>query len=443
MKISFHGGEGVFRTPFDDKFDLTQIFRGLGEARALDFNGPVDFRAAGLVRRECRDIWHLDRVLALSTDEVPPLMFRGMDAGGNHSFTAATRLTLPGHGLGLADVGTLFRDDEGRRWTLIRVEDDAHVLFVSDDSTLAVCRELGPSRMLRRVASAGEGLRELVLPTDSGSRVDLKRAIRCLERSVWCEQNGSLVRITDDAEGERAEIREVYEIVDPAAVGPALRALRPAGGFLTAPDLAVGEPVATVHNTYEIQNDGTVLTRIRIELREDAPLDWVMGMMYQEKCEQGGGNLRLIPGLRAVPGFEYLAGPFDTSFGPYPAEKLHLTREFWADPDDPPCRQIDLLREYDGTPLAAFAAGYLPLGDGAPAVRAQNIHEAWNIVPSRKTYPTLYGTYDYDVAKSFVRAGRPIDAVCYRKYFRLGADGVSRYEIRCDGEAYRFEDKML
>ena len=240
MKISFHGGEGVFRTPFDDRFDLTQIFRGLGEARALDFNGPVDFRAAGLVRRECRDIWHLDRVLALSTDEVPPLMFRGMDAGGTHSSPAATRLTLPSHSLGLADVGTLFRDDDGRSWTLIRVEDDAHVLFVSDDSTLAVCRELGPSGMLRRGAASGEGLRELVLPPDSGSRVDLKRAIRCLERSVWCGQSapgaGEMVRITDDAEGERAEKRIAKCVKHSISVGMGHAALR-----VGYPDAAEGQ----------------------------------------------------------------------------------------------------------------------------------------------------------------------------------------------------------
>lgn len=118
MDASRNGGDVAFRTPFSAEYDLVQVMSGLSPGDPWR-NNPVDFRLAGLQRRGHADIWHVDRVLAFSTDECAPFLINGEDIGGNHGHPCAVRACVPGHGCTCRDAGTLWQDDAGMSHILL------------------------------------------------------------------------------------------------------------------------------------------------------------------------------------------------------------------------------------------------------------------------------------------------------------------------------------
>ena len=137
MDVSRNGGDVAFRTAFSDEYDLVQVMCGLSSIP--EKNCPVDFRVAALQNKGCGDIWHMDQVLAFSTDECSPMVINGEDIGGNHGHPCALRVTIPGHGKTVRDVGTLWRDEGGMSFTLLRVENADKLLFLS--------KNVGPSKL--------------------------------------------------------------------------------------------------------------------------------------------------------------------------------------------------------------------------------------------------------------------------------------------------------
>ena len=320
MDISFNRDHVVFSTDFDENNRLLQMLQGL---QLPDY--PIDFLCAGLQRRSCRDIWHIDRLLSFATDECATFRLNGMVAGGHHSRALNRRLSF-----------------------------------------------------------------------------------RALKDGQWQPLSG-------DAQGvEAAEIIESYEPSAPE--GP-----------------AKGRALMLVENRYELQNDGTVLFEFRYTPYPGTNLDWCMGIMYQERCDLGGGSLRLIPGLKPFGPFDFTNTPVNTSEGPFFDEAFLLTPELWADPACPPDRQIDLVRGEDGRVKAAFAAGFLPVYDGAPEVRAPQIAEAYTLVPSRKTYPTFFGGYFADYPCT-----HPLHGLAYRKWYAPAEDKPFEYSVTAEGKEYSF-----
>ena len=131
MDVSRNGGEIAFRTHFSDEYDLVQVLCGLSSIP--EKNCPVDFRLAALQNKGCRDIWHMDQVLAFSTDECSPMVLNREDIGGNHGHPCGIRVTVPQHGLKVQDVGTLWQDESGFTFTLLRVDSASTLLFLSEN----------------------------------------------------------------------------------------------------------------------------------------------------------------------------------------------------------------------------------------------------------------------------------------------------------------------
>jgi hypothetical protein len=120
MDIAVNKTYAVFRTPFSETEDLVQSFSGIRGGGVND-QDPVDFFCAGLVRKVCPDIWHADRLLALSTDEAPPQVIAGADMGGNHALECAVAAETAGAVLTASDIGTLWRDEMNLGWTCLRL----------------------------------------------------------------------------------------------------------------------------------------------------------------------------------------------------------------------------------------------------------------------------------------------------------------------------------
>ncbi len=434
MDISISGGDIAIRTAFDDKYDLVQVMRGVRPG-LLNRNEPVDFRLAGLVRKHHRDIWHIDCALAFSTDECSPFVINGEDIGGNHGQPCALLATVPKHGCTCRDIGTAWRDETGLRWTLLRAESPDALLFLSDN--------IGPSETEYAFAShitgglRCEGDERVLVPIAQEPGRQMTRAIRRVRCDVEYEQDGQWRPVTGDLEGvTRARIVEEYEVICPSTVAAALREKRPAGGFTAPQGLDVGKAMALHRMTYRIEPDGCILCDFDHEILMDVRMTWYLGIMYQEKCDLGGGAHRYIPKLRPFVhgGVDYdFSHPWDTTNGPLP-ETFSLTPETWAVPDSPPDRQIDFLRREDGSCPAAFAGGFLPIFDGAPEIRRNNITDAGDLVASRKTYPTFAGGKRNDQPICRMRGA------AYKHYFVPGSGASSLYAVEYDGMVWFFLD---
>ena len=417
MDVSRNGGDVAFRTAFSDEYDLVQVMCGLSSIP--EKNCPVDFRLAALQRKGHPDIWHMDQVLAFSTDECSPMVIHREDIGGNHGHPCALRVMVPNHGRSVRDVGTLWRDESGMTFTLLRVENAEKLLFLSENTGLSKLDYAFANHIAGALTCVDDG--GVLIPQAQQGGVQLTPAIRHIRREAVCLKAGRWLEIGGWVEGcERAEIREEYEIVNPATVARAIRDGRPEGGYTLQPSLAAGEAMFLHRMTYRIENDGTILCDFDHRCLQDVPMSCYLGIMYQEKCDlYGGGLWRYIPKVKAFTAKGHqldFSRPYRTTAATMP-DYVPLSPDTWANPDSPPDRQIDLIRRPDGSDAVAFAAGFLPVYDGAPEIRRDSITDAAMLVKSCKTYPTFAG--GMRDSRSFPQ----LRGIAYKKYFLPEADG--------------------
>ena len=437
MDISRNGGDIAFRTAFSDEYDLVQVMCGLSSIP--EKNCPVDFRLAALQQKGCSDIWHMDQVLAFSTDECSPMVINGEDIGGNHGHPCAIRVYAPGHGKDVRDVGSLWADEGGMHFTLLRAENADALLFLSENSGPSITEYAFAERINGVLTCLENALHpEKILPQRQQNGIQLTPAIRHVQREAVCFKDGRWQEAGGWVEGcERAEIREVYEIINPATVAKAIRDGRPAGGYTVQPSLAAGESMMTHRMTYRIEPDGTILCDFDHELHQPVHMSCYLGIMHQLKCDVfGGGVWRYIPKVRPFTGKGIpvdFTRPYRTAAETLP-NNVPLTPDTWTDPAFPPERQIDFLRRADGHTAVGFASGFLPVQDGAPEIRRGNITDAGTLVKSCKTYPTFAGGY-----RSTGNYPR-LKGVAYKKYFLPVGDDASVYTVPYGEDTYLYLD---
>ena len=55
----------LFRTQFNEQYDLIQKFRGLDYS--VKYNHPIDYMESGLMQRNKWDYWHIDKPFSIKT----------------------------------------------------------------------------------------------------------------------------------------------------------------------------------------------------------------------------------------------------------------------------------------------------------------------------------------------------------------------------------------
>lgn len=439
MDISFNKTYAVFRTPFSETEDLVQAFSGIRGGGVND-QDPVDYFYAALIRKPCKDIWHADQVLALSTDEAPPQVILGQDIGGNHALECAVAVNTSSPELSVRDIGTVWRDERGLQWTCVRVPNQNRGLFVSEN--------LGASEtdyvFAEKISGSLRREEGTLLPVCSQeSRVPMASSIRHLEREVFALRKDQWIRADQGMTGcGQAQIREVYEIINPVSAVRMLRDGRPAKGYSQEQKLAMGDAMLRAELNYVIYSNGTIVTDF--EYRAMQPIRWqgFLGLMYQEKCRPLSGSVkRYIPGLKpfrnAGRSFDF-SRPYDLS-NPFPSS-FPASPEFWTDPDFPPDRQIEQIFFRRSRPCISFAAGILPVDDGEPEIRRNQVEDALRIVSSRKSYLTFCGASAPDECqgkkeRSFSR----VKGSVYRIYYPSDRH-TSLYAIPHGGKLWLYAD---
>lgn len=432
MFLCVYQGFALIRTRFSEKYDLIQKFRGL-DNESIRYNKNVDFMESGLMQRDKWDYWHSDIPLAINSDEGVPAFVNGSFIGGGHGHHGAVLVYAPKHGKTVADVGSLWKDDKQNVFTLLRAENEDYLLFIFDN----VGKNENDYSFILQIENKLVCVEKAVHNEDiypQEQRVDdMRRAIRHKERRAVAFIDGKERSIIGGIDCDYAEIREEYEIINPATVAEALRKARPAGGYVEQPDLAnYGKPMLSCKITYRIENDGTIFTLFDYKKLMNVHFQRFMGIMYQEKLDvYGGGIWRYFP--KAQP-FSTPEGTFNFSNPtpivghPFP-KHMSLTREYWKDNGSPCERAVDYFRDKAGHDRLAFASGFLPLYDGAPEIRNKQVSNVIQLKFTRKHYPTFA---DGDLTN--------VRGIGYKKYFTPLTDGASYYKVTFEGKIYLYVD---
>ena len=410
MFACLYKGVALFVTPFDNKYNLVQKFRGLDKQPCLTANFPVDFMESGLMQKDKWDCWHIDVPFAICTDEATPCFVNGSYIGANHGGESAVKVICTNHQKTFADIGSLWQDQTGTQFTLVRVEDEDCLLFLSQNLGKSLKNYAFKRQIDGELTFVGNGENKNPILAESQVSAELIPTNRYLQKQVYVYVDGVKTKLYGSKQCDYAQIYESYQIINPATVTDDLRAKRPNGGYSSNVNLAdFGSPMITANLTYTINPDGAVITEFDYKSNDLADFNHFMGVMFQEKLDvYGGGIYRYIP--KILP-FETAEGVFDFSKpypilnAPYPKDE-HLCRDKFNDNGSPTERCVDYFRDTNGVDKLGFACGFLPLFDGQPSIRDKSVNEVWHAKKTRKFYPMFC---DVNVTD--------FKGVGYKKYF--------------------------
>lgn len=418
----------LFCTHFNEEFDLVQKLSGATPIKAY-YNTPIDFREAGLKYKSKRDIWHIDVPFAYSTDEAPALMVNSKWLGENHIFPFAVALHIQNHGKTCGDIGSLWEDAEGTKWTLTNVAEEV-LTFVSENigesyTNYAFKTEIA-SKLIHIEGAQNTDYIDCNVESWKTALAPSTRITKC---EITTYKDGKAQPYIHQTECDYAEIHQEYDLVNPVSMVEEIHKSRPH----TSPYYgALGETMVRVSRLYRIENDGTITSEFKFNKNMDVHLMRCMGAMFQEKLNTyGGGLFRYIP--KAIP-FVCKDGTFDFT-KPIPIEqteipkKERLTPKFWEDAKNPPDRIIDYFRNMDGKDVMGFSCGYLPLYDGVPEIRTKQLESTVLFGGTRKAYP-LFMEGDIEECHG----------IAYRKYFEIEKNKTSVYTIPYGDKTYIYVD---
>ncbi len=430
-------------------------------------------------------LWEKDSYYRSSypSDESAPLLINYRYFGGNHS-TSCALVTSSGHGKTISDVGTMWQAQDGKKWVLAQITDSNRIKFVYAEPLPEGSFELlgsingGGSGTLTRLENGAATAETFSYTKQSGSQ--LFPIVKNSQQTVEAyKEDGSVVPVDLSANqslgAEKVVITDSYDITDPTEVAMSLYNNRPANGYSedNLPDYAPGETVVAYKQIITIMADGTVLTEFDHEVKQELKMLTYFGIQYHMRNNLGGGVKRLMPGTKAFTatrstyyhrdsisedtsseyGFDFSVptelylGTQDDGYGNiFNTFNLPYYKAFkntdWADTNVVPNRLIDYMYDAGGNSDIAYAAGFLPIDDGAPAERLKNTTTSFDVDGKAKAYPHFINQSASTANKDKLQAGAKIQGVAYRKFEDADRfDGkASVYSIPYDEQEYYYVD---
>ncbi len=420
-------GIATIITSFNEEYDIVHQFRNM-DGGALCRNNPVEFNNVSIKNKATGQ----GTYIAQASDEASPCQVNNDFIGGNHGQADAILVYSPAHGKTLSDVGAIYQDNNGVKFTLVRVTNDDYLLFISENVGESITKFKFVRNICGDLAYLSNGLNtDGVKVTEQTERVYLSSAIRHKQRKLVGYVGGKPRTVEATLECDYAEIIEEYDIINPATVAPALTAERPKGGYTKEFSLAdFGKPMVNHKMTYRFTPDGTVLCDFEVTALGDTKIERFFAVMHQGFYNLYGGiNHRYIPKLKPFTtdeGTFDFSKPYPLSGAPFP-NSICPENEYFENLDSPTERFVDYSKDADGNLKLAFAMGYLPVFDGAPEIR-KKINSPIYIIRTRKGYPHF-------MDGEFTHAR----GVAYKRYF-FADKNSSVYAIPYDNKKYIYFD---
>lgn len=403
----------LFRTEYDDKHDLIQIFKGLG-SESIYYNSPIDFLLCGLMEKNEKDCFRPSKIISFMTDEAAPCRINNRWTGADHAFEFGIKIKIKNHGLNYSFLATDFYDEDGISYTLLYILDK--------DSFILISQNLGENDCNYKYNRTVKG--NLVSK--------LNGATFCPEAQFFAsiKSNRTIYKGVSTEREDYAELYDEYDIVNLPSAVRQFKEQRPTKGYAKNCGITdFGDVMIKMKLTYRITADGTVF--IIFDNEKKMPVDWhsYFGTMYQVKNNLfGGKTIRYIPNLGKVKDIDGNTVCLNDGFDirtEFCGKFVFMTQEFRMNKEVPD-RVIDIFYDAENQAKMGFACGYLPIDDGVPSKRNMN-EDFFGLAYSKKAYPVF-------LSGNLERA----KGVAYKKYF-IPKDGKNiEYEITYNGKTYRY-----
>lgn len=401
-------------------------------------NGVMNFVLAKLINKGSDIVSDNGQQLpGASNDDACPVNFNTGYLGANHGNGANLQITANGHGKTLADVGSVWTDTAGVKWTLLQVVDANNLYMMSENTntTGGWTFKLNPGTTLTYLSGAAN---TGTITVGSYTSVQLRPSNKNLVQKLVADNvvisgNGTYTCDTFD-------IVETYDIIDTPDMVAKLAANRPSGGYTVQPDFRNGDAIISLKNTFNFKKTCTVVVLSDFIVRKD--------IIFGPGNYYGVTQSAYVLPAWATSFKRYLPSALPISDGSRTwdfrtresiltayATDLHLSSAYW-DGGRPVNRAVDLVS--NGSTLNInYNIGYLPLGVGAD--RTGNVNEGWYLAASRKHYPHAIDSKIAD-SNSKVAAGTVKQGVAYRGWSELPSGRTNYFAVHMAGSNYIFID---
>lgn len=439
---------------YDEEYDLRQVFKVNNAGSELIKNVIFDYHEAVLINKKSGATKAL---IGLPTaDETAPPHFSTTYLGGNHGASHAMRVKVTGHGKTYNDIGSVWNDGAGVKWTLVRINSANELVFLSETEKNSVgnwefAKEIGTTLTYdtdyENNFAVNKGTITIEAVTEKNMQLQPAIGNRVQKMYIYRDGETAFERIEVDKLDESFTINankmvldEEYDIMDPSKIGYHLRANRPDGGYTENADVSIGTPLMHYHQTITVDEDGDVIIEHDHELLSSIRGFHYYGYQYYEKADAfGGGVWRYIPGVKGITEngkfFDY-SKPYDMTN--HDMASYTATKDLWKNPDLAPDRTLEYYKDEEGNYKMAFAAGYVPILVAAPDVRKDNVTSAVTMYnrTGYKVYPMLVN------ASQFSQAGARVQAVVFRHYDNLSQSTkkVTAYDVEYKDDVYYYVD---
>ena len=429
------GNLTLIKTNFNTQSQIVHKFTSASQSVGdLSSNCPIEMSETGLVFSDNIDYYASDLILGTMTDESAPCWLNGTIIGANHGAPYAINVLSFNHNKTIKDVGSIYKDETGVTFTLMRVIDENLLTFLSENKSKDKYSFDFTKKIAGKLIYQSNGNDTSVINIQEQQVVYLCRGIKHVKKEVLAYKDGKWNLVVSTKSGcDKIKLSEEFLVINPDECAKELANKRPKDGYLYQEDIAsFGGAMVDYKVDFNILKDGTIIVEFDHKKVQDCLWTTQLGIMSQNKRDVfGGGVYRCIPKTKPLTdenGVYDFSTPYPLKNKPFP-KRIELTKNFWQDENSPPDRVVDYFKDENGNDKLCYACGYLPLYDCQPNVRAKNTTTAFTVVGTRKVYPVVKDG-NLDSCKG----------VGYKKYFEPIENGISLYSINYENKNYIYAD---
>jgi hypothetical protein len=376
--INKSGVDTLIRSTFNNTYDVVIKFT-INTAT----NSSLNISQAKLILKS-DEIDAVGKVLeGGSIDDACPTKINGIYISGNHGNSGGMTITANSHGKTLADVGSVFTDDVGIEYYLLKIIDANSLLMISEnisaDPKSWNFKKPSPGVVLT-YQSNGNNTNDITIASNATTQIYPS------VKNVKIKFISDGVELLADGNYESNDITylESYDVVDTVNMASRIVSNRPTGGYGTQPDFTDGETLISRVNTYKVQDACKVTLLWNWIARKEFYIDYFGGTQSAFLKPGWATSLKRyipssLPVSDGITTYDFRM-PVNTS----PLwNTMNLTSEYWEN-DVAPSRAVDIMT--DGSLTVNLNIGFLPVGVAGDN-RSNNVNNAWYLYNSGKLYP--------------------------------------------------------
>ena len=413
LRVVKYGDYVFLRNAFSAQHDLV-VRIGKGSNRQINFaNARLVRVSAGMSEKELT----AGTLIHGNGDDSTPWNVNGTYIGGNHGCSDARVVTVPDHGLTTADLGSLWTDEAGAKFCLLKIADKDR-LWLLPPST-------GKGDIWRfnrkYTGSTLKNKAGRTLTHTNVRMVQLTPACRIETQQYLIDGKTPLADGTPTA-CDFFDIVEEYDIINPASLVQDFLSHPGRERSFTADHLA---SVIRNHITYRFYPNGANVIYYKATALQEFRIRY-MGFIQSAKLYTGKFDTheyyipKTLPFTQDGIAYDFRA---IQDYKPRPKSPLRFksASNNIEDPQNLPERFIQFLGRKDGDKTArevGYALGYsLINGLTKPTVRAKGAGNSLMLYTSAKSYPTAADSKMGPI----IPAGTEFDCIAYRHYFHPAA----------------------